>query len=211
MSLTSPRRPDALRPKYGRYYGFEYAPPRNAEMVTRPRRLPFPALHVGDLAIQAERTIRSHSPRPGFSGNGRTNAERRRLQVSERIRAARAAWSNRAHCLGPNRATREGARSQAVDIVYLRMDAPGVEPLRSVPTETREDADLPTKPTKSFGQVAPVRSRAVPPGSVLRCRVGAQGGHKISRRRLASRSSRYIWIHERTRPEGARRGSRPHG
>ena len=52
--------------------------------------------------------------------------------------------------------------------------------MRRVPTETREDADLPTKPTKSFGQVAPVRSRAVPSGSVLRCRVGAQGGHKIS-------------------------------
>ena len=28
----------------------------------------------------------------------------------------------------------------------------------------------PAKPTKSFGQVAPVRSRAVPSGSVLRCR-----------------------------------------
>ena len=24
---------DGLRPKYGRYYGFEYATPRNAEMV----------------------------------------------------------------------------------------------------------------------------------------------------------------------------------
>lgn len=40
-------------------------------------------------------------------------------------------------------------------------------------------ADLPTKPTKAFGQVAPVRSRAVPHDAVLRCGVGAQGGHKI--------------------------------
>jgi hypothetical protein len=51
--------------------------------------------------------------------------------------------------------------------------------LRSVRIETREGADLPTNPTKSFGQLAPVRSRAVPSQPAHTSKVGAQGGHKI--------------------------------
>ena len=33
FSNVSTKATEALRPKYGRYYGFEYSTPRNAEMV----------------------------------------------------------------------------------------------------------------------------------------------------------------------------------
>lgn len=51
---------------------------------------------------------------------------------------------------------------------------------RRVQAETSRDADLSTKPAKSFGHVAPVRSCAIPHDAVQRCRVGAQGGTKKS-------------------------------
>jgi hypothetical protein len=60
------------------------------------------------------------------------------------------------------------------------VEAPGVEPLATVQAEMRRDADLPNNLAQSFGHVAPVRSRAGPQDAALRCRVGAQGGHKLS-------------------------------
>jgi hypothetical protein len=70
--------------------------------------------------------------------------------------------SRRSHRWRTRRAQNGAQPRNFVKMIRYFVEAPGVEPMRWVRTETRRDADLPTKPKKSFGQVAPVRSRAVP-------------------------------------------------
>jgi len=67
------------------------------------------------------------------------------------------------------------------------VEAPGVEPLRRVPTETREDADSPTKPTDIVGTS---RSRSIPRRPVwFRTSVQSRGtgGHKSRRNESSAR------------------------